>query len=79
MTRRIRRCRTSQRTWPSCVKPAYYYEPIEKRLALLRERHQGHTGALEVFAMEEREIVLYREYSDFYSTYFYVMRSHRIS
>ncbi len=57
----------------------HYYDPIEERLATLRKQSQNHPDALEIIALHDREIALYREYSDFYGYVFYVMRSRPIS
>lgn len=50
-----------------------YYGPMEKRIAELREKYSGDTAALEALAEEEKEIDLYRRYSDTYGYVFYVM------
>jgi SAM-dependent methyltransferase len=49
-----------------------YYRPLEARLRALRTRHAGDPGALEVLDEEQREIDLYRRYSEFYGYVFYI-------
>jgi len=52
----------------------YYYQPLESRLVDFRRRYQEDEEALELIAMEQAEIDLYRRYSDYYGYVFYVMR-----
>ncbi len=52
-----------------------YYDPQEKRLSLLREKYRNDDEALTLFAAEQKEIDIYRRYSDFYGYVFYVCRS----
>ncbi len=50
-----------------------YYGPMEKRISELREKHSPEPAILEVLDGEQKEIDLYRRYSDTYSYVFYVM------
>jgi ubiquinone/menaquinone biosynthesis C-methylase UbiE len=49
-----------------------YYNPILKKLPILRTKYQGDTDALEVLLIEEKEMDLHRRYSDYYGYVFYV-------
>lgn len=51
-----------------------YYNPLQKRIQLLREKYEEDEVAEQVFALEEKEIDLYRKYSDFYGYVFYVLK-----
>lgn len=50
-----------------------YYEPMEKRIAELREKYRADEQALAVLDGEQREIDLYRRCPDSYGYVFYVM------
>ena len=52
-----------------------YYNHIENKLALLKTKYQNDAEALEVIAIEELEIDLFRKYSDFYGYVFYIMQN----
>jgi SAM-dependent methyltransferase len=52
-----------------------YYNPVEKRLAVLREKYRANIEAMDVLGMEQKEIDLFRKYSNFYGYVFYVMRA----
>lgn len=51
-----------------------YYRPIEAKLPHLREKHKGDAEALEMLALEEKEIELYRRYASYYGYVFYIAR-----
>ncbi len=51
-----------------------YYGPLEKRLDNLREKYHDNQDALAVIEEEQKEIDLYRKYSQWYGSVFYVMR-----
>jgi SAM-dependent methyltransferase len=51
-----------------------YYNPVEKRLAKLREKHAANYEAMCILEMEQKEIDLYRKYSSYYGYVFYIMR-----
>jgi SAM-dependent methyltransferase len=50
----------------------YYYTPIEAKLEGLRTKYKDNPDALQVLEMEEREIDIYRRYSDYYGYVFYI-------
>jgi len=52
----------------------HYYEPIAQRLEDFRRKYAGSPQDLEIIAMEQNEIEMYRKYSDSYGYVFYVMR-----
>ncbi len=51
-----------------------YYGPVEKRVAELRRKHEGHPDKLAYLDTEEREIEMFRKYSAEYGYVFFVMR-----
>jgi len=51
-----------------------YYTPLEERLDEFEARYRGDETAMQVVAMERREIALFRQYSDYYGYVFYVMQ-----
>jgi SAM-dependent methyltransferase len=51
-----------------------YYTPLENRLQSLRTKYDGNPDALKAIELEQREIDLYRKYSDHYGYVFYVMQ-----
>jgi SAM-dependent methyltransferase len=52
----------------------HYYTPLERKLGPMREKYGDEPEALAVIDMHQREIDLYREYSDYYGYVFYVMQ-----
>ncbi|MFA6239899.1 MAG: class I SAM-dependent methyltransferase [Candidatus Hydrogenedentales bacterium] len=52
-----------------------YYTPIEARIVHLREKYRNVPDALRVIDEEQKEIDLFREFSDWYGYVFYVMRA----
>jgi ubiquinone/menaquinone biosynthesis C-methylase UbiE len=51
-----------------------YYQPLEKRIKLLRKKfHQNH-HALQILDREQEEIDLYRKYSQWYGSAFFIMQ-----
>ncbi|WP_066173747.1 class I SAM-dependent methyltransferase [Bacillus marinisedimentorum] len=51
-----------------------YYLPLLQRIGYLREKAAGDPGALARLDESEKEIDLYRNYSDYYGYVFYMMR-----
>lgn len=51
-----------------------YYIPLEQRLNIFRENHEGDDAAMELYESELAEINLYRTYSDYYGYVFYIMQ-----
>ncbi len=51
-----------------------YYEPFEKKLSPLREKYKGDSAALARIEKTQREIDLYRNYSDYYGYVFYIAK-----
>jgi ubiquinone/menaquinone biosynthesis C-methylase UbiE len=51
-----------------------YYNPIEARLPRLREKYRGKTEAEALLDATQKEIDIYRKFSDWYGYVFYVMQ-----
>lgn len=51
-----------------------YYHPLEERLNQLRTKYQDDPEALEILDTEQEEIDLYKKYSEWYGSVFYVMQ-----
>jgi SAM-dependent methyltransferase len=51
-----------------------YYVPIEKKLPLLKEKHQNNPAALKIINEMQYEIDAYRAHSDSYGYVFFVMQ-----
>lgn len=51
-----------------------YYSPIEAKLPSLKTKHKGDKEALQHLASEEKEIEMFRKYSDYYGYAFYVLQ-----
>jgi SAM-dependent methyltransferase len=51
-----------------------YYGPLEKRIRLLKKKYAGNTKALSVLHNEELEIEMYKKYSSWYGSVFFVMQ-----
>jgi ubiquinone/menaquinone biosynthesis C-methylase UbiE len=51
-----------------------YYEPLQDRLAMLRQKYSGNEEMQALLAEEQREIDLYRKYSKSYGYVFYLMQ-----
>jgi cyclopropane fatty-acyl-phospholipid synthase-like methyltransferase len=51
-----------------------YYNPLEDRLRSFREKYAGNTERIEIIDSIQKEIDIYREYSDFYGYVFYLMQ-----
>jgi ubiquinone/menaquinone biosynthesis C-methylase UbiE len=51
-----------------------YYTPIETKLPALREKHKGEPEALAYLSAEEKEIEMFRRYSDYYGYAFYILQ-----
>jgi len=51
-----------------------YYEPLRRRIDEFTAAHPGNAAAEAIVAASEREIEVYREYFNYYSYVFYVLR-----
>lgn len=51
-----------------------YYSPLEKRVAMLRDKHRNDAHAVELLDREQLEMDMHRKYSDWYSYVFYIMQ-----
>lgn len=51
-----------------------YYRPLERRANEMRREHAGNEEALAVIAFADREIDIFRRYSDYYGYVFFLMR-----
>lgn len=51
-----------------------YYNPIEKRINLLKDKYASNKESLEILNGELKEIELYRKYHEYYSYVFYIMQ-----
>lgn len=51
-----------------------YYSPLAERLVELRKKYRDDSDALKVIEEEQREIDLYRKYSEWYGSTFFVMQ-----
>jgi SAM-dependent methyltransferase len=51
-----------------------YYRPLQMNLSAFRENHRGETDAQELADQVQREIDVWRRYSNYYSYEFFVMR-----
>lgn len=51
-----------------------YYTPLEAQLKIFLDKYRGNDAALELAAMFQTEIDIYRQYSEYYGYVFYVMR-----
>jgi ubiquinone/menaquinone biosynthesis C-methylase UbiE len=51
-----------------------YYTPIEAKLPSMKARYKDNKEALQLIALEETEIEMFRKYSDYYGYVFYIMQ-----
>jgi SAM-dependent methyltransferase len=51
-----------------------YYMPLEKRIAALRQKYRTDEAAIRMLSESQREIDLYRQYSQWYGYVFYIMQ-----
>jgi len=51
-----------------------YYRPIEAKLPRLKDKYRDNAEALEVLALEEKEIGIFRNYASYYGYVFYITR-----
>jgi len=51
-----------------------YYNPLQQRIQILKEKYKNDEVAAQVFVLEEEEMELYRKYSDFYGYVFYILQ-----
>lgn len=49
-----------------------YYKPLQKRIRQLRKKYQDNRDAKFILDLEQKEINLYRKYSEFYGYVFYI-------
>ena len=49
-----------------------YYSPVEEKLSRLRRKYAGHPEALGVLEDHQREIDIFRRYSEYYGFVFYI-------
>lgn len=61
---------------PSSAWWADYYEPLGRNIETFRARHAGEAAAEAFAAQIEREIEMFRRYSEWYGYAFFVMRKH---
>jgi SAM-dependent methyltransferase len=54
-----------------------YYGPLEKRIHELRETHAGDQGALQILDGERGEVDLFKKYSQWHGSAFFVMQKRR--
>lgn len=52
----------------------HYYGPLQKRVAVLREKYAGNAAVQAVLDAEEEEIGIFKQYSAWYGYVFYVMQ-----
>ena len=52
----------------------HYYHPIEKRLAMLREKYKLDAAAQRDLDGHQEEVDMFRKYSEWYGYVFYVMK-----
>jgi len=52
-----------------------YYSPMEKRIDELKKKYHVNTIALQVFTECEKEIKIYRTYSDYFGYEFFIMQN----
>jgi ubiquinone/menaquinone biosynthesis C-methylase UbiE len=52
----------------------FYYEPLEKRLKKMRVKYKNNKKAQEMINIEQEEIDLFRRYSSWYGSVFFVMQ-----
>jgi len=50
-----------------------YYEPLEERIQMLKQKYKDDTQALEVLNNEQQEIEMYKQYSRWYGSVFFAM------
>ncbi|MCB2300752.1 class I SAM-dependent methyltransferase [Clostridium tagluense] len=51
-----------------------YYNPLIERIKVLREKYDGNKEANDIMDNTEREIEIYKKYSDYYGYVFYLMK-----
>lgn len=52
----------------------HYYTPLEPKLKTLSQKYKDNPEKLEVIELHQREIDIYRQYSDYYGYVFYIMQ-----
>ena len=51
-----------------------YYQPLENRVNMLKDRYEGNQKALETLNNEQEEIDLYKRYKKWYGSAFFIMQ-----
>ena len=51
-----------------------YYNPVLKRVSMLRSKYAGHSEILQELDAQQTEIAMYRKYHDYYGYVFYIMK-----
>lgn len=51
-----------------------FYDPMEKRIKLLKEKYKDNKTALKVFETAEHEINIFKKYSDYFGYEFFIMK-----
>lgn len=51
-----------------------YYNPLRKRIAIMRQKYRRNIVVNDLIAATKKEIELFKKYSDFYGYVFYIMR-----
>ena len=54
----------------------HFYTPLEKRLKILREKHENDSNFLQFLGSMQEEIGYYRKYSDYYGYAFYILQNY---
>ncbi len=52
----------------------FYYNPLEKRINLLKEKYSDKPEALEVLNHKQQEIDMYKNYNKWYGSVFYILQ-----
>ncbi len=52
-----------------------YYNPIKKRISNLKLKYSENEDATRILELEEKEMEMYKKYSDYYGYVFYIMQS----
>ena len=53
-----------------------YYYPMGNALSILKKKYRNNEVALQVFEASQKEIDLYKEYSDYFGYEFFIMQKH---
>ena len=66
--------RVDQMALPHDFWGSQYYEPLERRIGLLREKYSDNAGVLAILDREQSEVDLYRRSSRWLGTFFFILR-----